>query len=491
MPLTARGPGSSLWLRRRAGARAGSMTAAPRFGTLVLDVGGSPARGGPGRRRPLGRGPHLRRAADRAPLDAVAWSRRPSPATSWTPCSGAPARAPRPRRGSGSGCAPGWVRPRRRTRRCRARWCLHPRPPRPSSTACCGPWRAWTRPGEVVIVDNAPAPRTASTSCGSAGFRYVREDRKGLDHARRAGLAAARGELVAFTDDDCLPARTWLAALPELFFDRASAPSRGPGSPRARDAAAGPLRGGRRLQPRPAHARVRHVHPRPGLRGAGRGGCQHGVPARRPAGARRPLPGRARRGHADAVGGDLTALAGRSPPATASSTTCGVHVRHRHRRDARSLHDTFHGYGTGMTSGLLKLLIEDGELMAPVAGAGSSASTSAASWTGRAGAATRSTCASGGTTSRAGSPHRRRSSGATGAGLRAVPRRAATPPRPPHHAAARSGRRARRARPRVARGAAGATGASRVVIPTRARPGALARCLSRSPPGRPSSRSSS
>ena len=40
----------------------------------------------------------------------------------------------------------------------------------------------------------------------AAGATYVREDRRGLDHARTAGLRAAGGELVAFTDDDCVPA---------------------------------------------------------------------------------------------------------------------------------------------------------------------------------------------------------------------------------------------------------------------------------------------
>ena len=61
-----------------------------------------------------------------------------------------------------------------------------------------------------------------------AGARYVREDRRGLDNARNAGLRAARGEIVAFTDDDCRPAVGWLRSLPELFGDPTVATVTGP-----------------------------------------------------------------------------------------------------------------------------------------------------------------------------------------------------------------------------------------------------------------------
>ena len=63
----------------------------------------------------------------------------------------------------------------------------------------------------------------------AAGATYVREDRVGLDHARRAGLLAATGDVVCFTDDDCAPAAHWLRRLPELFSDPSVGAVTGPG----------------------------------------------------------------------------------------------------------------------------------------------------------------------------------------------------------------------------------------------------------------------
>jgi glycosyltransferase involved in cell wall biosynthesis len=47
------------------------------------------------------------------------------------------------------------------------------------------------------------------------------ENRRGLSGARNAGTSSARGEIVAFLDDDALPRARWLAALREPFSDPA------------------------------------------------------------------------------------------------------------------------------------------------------------------------------------------------------------------------------------------------------------------------------
>jgi GT2 family glycosyltransferase len=75
---------------------------------------------------------------------------------------------------------------------------------------------------EVVVVDNGST--SASTrecverlAVANPRLRYVSEPRAGLARAHNRGLQAARGEIVAFTDDDVIVDRGWLRALVEAF----------------------------------------------------------------------------------------------------------------------------------------------------------------------------------------------------------------------------------------------------------------------------------
>jgi len=72
---------------------------------------------------------------------------------------------------------------------------------------------------ELVIVDNAP--RDARTrhvvSRRAPHARYVVEPVPGLPRARNAGIRAARGDVVAFTDDDCRPVPGWVEAIRRAF----------------------------------------------------------------------------------------------------------------------------------------------------------------------------------------------------------------------------------------------------------------------------------
>ena len=81
--------------------------------------------------------------------------------------------------------------------------------------------RASTVHCEVIVVDNGSrdATRTVveAAQAGLSQPRYVYEPRPGLSRARNAGVERARGTYVAFTDDDCLVSREWLASICTAF----------------------------------------------------------------------------------------------------------------------------------------------------------------------------------------------------------------------------------------------------------------------------------
>jgi len=78
---------------------------------------------------------------------------------------------------------------------------------------------------ELVIVDNGSTddtPVRLAVLAGSLGapVTIVREPRPGLGRARNAGVTAARGALLAFTDDDCYPAVDYIDSVANAFADR-------------------------------------------------------------------------------------------------------------------------------------------------------------------------------------------------------------------------------------------------------------------------------
>lgn len=63
---------------------------------------------------------------------------------------------------------------------------------------------------EIILVDNGSTDATRDL-VGGLGVRLVREDRWPSPYlARNAGIERAHGEVLAFTDADCRPERTWL-----------------------------------------------------------------------------------------------------------------------------------------------------------------------------------------------------------------------------------------------------------------------------------------
>jgi len=76
-----------------------------------------------------------------------------------------------------------------------------------------------TRPNEILVVDNAPSDETTAAVCSCFPVRYLREELPGQARARNRGIVETTAELIAFTDDDCLPDPRWLDDLASSFTD--------------------------------------------------------------------------------------------------------------------------------------------------------------------------------------------------------------------------------------------------------------------------------
>jgi cellulose synthase/poly-beta-1,6-N-acetylglucosamine synthase-like glycosyltransferase len=71
---------------------------------------------------------------------------------------------------------------------------------------------------EILVVDNGSSDATAAL-IQERRVRYLREPRRGVSQARNLGIAASRGEILAFVDADCLVEPHWLPELVRPFED--------------------------------------------------------------------------------------------------------------------------------------------------------------------------------------------------------------------------------------------------------------------------------
>jgi GT2 family glycosyltransferase len=72
---------------------------------------------------------------------------------------------------------------------------------------------------EILVIDNAPTPEVDAAAVAAVGGRCVHEPRRGLDAARNRAALEARGDVVAFIDDDCEADPAWLAGVRRGFSD--------------------------------------------------------------------------------------------------------------------------------------------------------------------------------------------------------------------------------------------------------------------------------
>ncbi|TDN45096.1 glycosyl transferase family 2 [Curtobacterium flaccumfaciens] len=241
---------------------------------------------------------------------------------------------------------------------------------------------------EVIVVDNrvrVPADDRLPALLAGRDVRLVTERRPGLSAGRNAGVLAARGEVVAFTDDDVRVDPQWLRALGARFV-------REPGldavsgvilptelSTPAQiwyEAYYGGFSGERTFAPvtivpddvtgTMRHARVRAVRPDGSV---AKHFAVYGIGAYG-AGANMAF----RRSVIDAVGGFDTTLGAGSPARGGEDLAMFVEtlwrggrigfepravVHHRHRRSIEDLHKQLHGNGVGFTALMCALAAKD------------------------------------------------------------------------------------------------------------------------------------
>jgi glycosyltransferase involved in cell wall biosynthesis len=63
---------------------------------------------------------------------------------------------------------------------------------------------------EVIVVDNASEEDIKSIVSSFGQAQYTFESRPGSYAARNKGISLAKGEILAFTDSDCIPAANWI-----------------------------------------------------------------------------------------------------------------------------------------------------------------------------------------------------------------------------------------------------------------------------------------
>ena len=82
--------------------------------------------------------------------------------------------------------------------------------------------QAVTADDEIIVVDSASADAEGVRRvAASSGARYIRTEAGGSAKARNAGIQQARGDIIAFTDDDARVEAGWLSALVAGFSDPA------------------------------------------------------------------------------------------------------------------------------------------------------------------------------------------------------------------------------------------------------------------------------
>jgi len=72
---------------------------------------------------------------------------------------------------------------------------------------------------EVILIDNNSTDGSVEIVKQYPSVKLLSETKQGAYAARNRGIEEATGEILAFTDADCLPDRAWLGRIQEAMFD--------------------------------------------------------------------------------------------------------------------------------------------------------------------------------------------------------------------------------------------------------------------------------
>lgn len=79
------------------------------------------------------------------------------------------------------------------------------------------------KPNEIVIIDNNSTDNTKQTILAFSNnlpIKHFFEKRVGYSHAKNTGIKKSTGDLLLFTDDDCVAEKNWLKELTNCFEDK-------------------------------------------------------------------------------------------------------------------------------------------------------------------------------------------------------------------------------------------------------------------------------
>lgn len=92
---------------------------------------------------------------------------------------------------------------------------------RPKNLSVCIEWllKSTFTNFEIIVIDqsNSMLSKIAIDTFSDERIRYIKSTSKGKSAALNKGLSLARGEIIAFTDDDCIVTSSWLTSIYSCF----------------------------------------------------------------------------------------------------------------------------------------------------------------------------------------------------------------------------------------------------------------------------------